>query len=90
MTRKSKREVESALEDLGAGSQADAFTRQAAAVLRGDRAAITATPPSDNFHSLVASVTKATDVSIAAAAEAVATAEGVEPEPLANFAEVDT
>ncbi|WP_251329633.1 hypothetical protein [Haloplanus pelagicus] len=91
MTRKSRRDVERDLDALRDGDeQTETFIQQALAVAADEREQVTVSPPSKDFLTLVAAVAKAGSVSLADAHAAVATADGVEPEPLADFTEADT
>jgi hypothetical protein len=67
-------------------SGTEQFVRQAVAVVDGEREAIDAAPPATDYPELVALVVEQSDVGdMLAAGTAVATTDGVEPEPLADF-----
>lgn len=83
MTRKSRREIESTVEDMTAGGRPE-YVRQAAAVVAGDRETVDAEPPATVDIDLVVRVGNAADGNLAAAWDVIAeTAET--PPPLADF-----
>ena len=85
MTRPSERELEREIKDIGIGASQSQFVRQVAAVLDGDRDAVSVSPPDGTGDvELVLQVTDAADVSPPQAWEAVDAA-GADPELIADF-----
>lgn len=90
MTRKSKREIETVVEELSVGDAEAEFFDQLRAVIDGDRERIDVEPPSDDFLTLLAKAAqRRIGPSLADAYDALADVEGLDPEPIADFTDTD-